>query len=120
MKSKYRVGGGVDAGELPIDAAVGEVKEEIGVTLKRSDLRLLGKTKFNHRTKTQINRTFLYSYAVCVPKHDLKFTIDAHETSAVFFISKRSLKFALARHRIKRFGKISSLYAYWANLLKAV
>lgn len=114
------VGGGVDAGEQPLDAAIRETKEELGITLDKANVRYLGKTKFNHRSKTQYNRVFLYSYAVCVPKHDLNFAIDTTETSEAFFISKRRLKRALTRHRIKHFGKISSLYAYWAALLKAV
>lgn len=114
------VGGGVDAGELPIDAAIRETKEELGILLDKADLRYLGKSKYNHRTKTQKNKVFLYSYAVCVPKHDLKFAIDTSETTVAFFITKRRLQFALARHRIKHFGKITSMYAYWASLLKSV
>jgi 8-oxo-dGTP pyrophosphatase MutT (NUDIX family) len=114
------VGGGVDAGELPIDAVVRETKEELGITLDKTKIRFLGKTKFNHRSKMQFNKVFLYSYAICVPKHDIKFAIDTSESSQAFFISKHKLKLALVRHRIKHFGKISSMYSYWVSLLNAV
>jgi 8-oxo-dGTP pyrophosphatase MutT (NUDIX family) len=114
------VGGGVEAGEEPIDAAIRETKEEIGISLDKSKMRFIGKTKYNHPTKGHPSRIFLYSFAICVPKHDLLFEKDERETSAVFFISKRKLRFALARHRIAHYGKISGLYSYWQSLLRAV
>lgn len=114
------VGGGVDAGESPLDAVVRETREELGITLDKSKIHFIGKTKFNHRSKKQRNKVFLYSYAICIPKQDIRFNIDTAETSNAFFISKRKLKRALARHRIKHFGKITSMYAYWSFLLNAV
>ena len=38
------VGGGVESGEIPINAAYREIEEEVG--LKKSSLRLLGKSSF--------------------------------------------------------------------------
>lgn len=114
------VGGGVEAGEQPLDAVVREAKEELGITINKSKVQFIGKTKFNHSVHGQHHRIFMYTYAVCVPRHDLKFRIDQTETSAAFLISKRKLQRALKTHRIKQFGRVSSLYAYWNSMLRAV
>ncbi len=114
------VGGGVNAGETPEQAATREVKEELGVVLKAKELRFLGKTVYNHRSRSHINRTFIYSYAVCVSPDRLKFTIHPRETSSAFMISKRGLRTALRMHRIKNIGRVTSQYAYWRQLLNEV
>jgi isopentenyl-diphosphate Delta-isomerase len=114
------VGGGVDAGETPEQAAIRETKEEFGIILQPSDLRFLGKTKFNHRSKGQINRNFVYSYAACIPAEKLILTINPEETTLAFTISRPKLRRALIKHRIKHFGKISSQYAYWRFLLESI
>lgn len=114
------VGGGVDAGETPIQAGIREIKEELGIILSEQDLKFIDKTKFNHHTKTQYYRNFIYSYAACVPSEKLNIRANPNETSQVFLISKPKLRRALAKHRIKNIGKISSLYAYWNHLLDAI
>jgi 8-oxo-dGTP pyrophosphatase MutT (NUDIX family) len=114
------VGGGVDAGETTEQAALREVKEELGVILKPQELRYLGKTVYNHRSKSHINRTFIYSYAVCVNPDRLRFVVNPRETAAAFMISKRGLKMALQMHRIKNIGRITSQYAYWRQMLNEV
>ena len=114
------VGGGVDAGETPRQAIVREIREEIGVEVDESELRYIGKTKYNHQTKTQITRVFNYSYAVCLPKERLAMTTNREEATDAFLLTKRKLRAALRRHRIKDFGKICGTYAYWRTLLAAV
>lgn len=114
------VGGGVDAGESPEQTIVREVHEELGIDIDATKLRYIGKTKFNHRNKKQLNRSFIYSYAICIPKKDLKLNIDTTETSETFFISEKDLRKALRKHRIKHVGRISSLYAYWKYLLDSM
>jgi isopentenyl-diphosphate delta-isomerase len=114
------VGGGVDAGETPEQAAVREVQEELGLKLNKNDLSYIGKVKSNHKTKTQMNKVFIYSYSACVPKSDLNLNIVSEETSKVFLISHRKLRKALRVHRIKGIGKVLSTYAYWNYLLDSI
>src|SRR6185312_8445873 len=78
------VGGGVEAGEQPLDAAVRESKEELGITIDKAKVQFIDKAKFNHLVHGQHHRIFLYTYAVCVPKRDLTFSVDQTETSAAF------------------------------------
>lgn len=113
-------GGGVDAGETPTRAAIRETKEELGIRLAASDLRYVGKTRYNHRTKNLIKRTFIYSYIACVPLDRLKLSVNPEETSSAFLIPERQLRTALRRHRIKNIGKISPQYAYWKSLLDSI
>ncbi|HJP96552.1 MAG TPA: NUDIX domain-containing protein [Candidatus Saccharimonadales bacterium] len=114
------VGGGVDAGETTEQAAIREVKEELGVTLQPKELRFLGKTVYSHRSRSHVNRTHIYSYSVCVDPSRLRFVVNPRETTAAFMISKRGLKTALRMHRIKNIGRITSQYAYWRHMLDAV
>lgn len=114
------VGGGVDAGETTEQAAIREVKEELGVVVNPKELRFLGKTVYNHRNKARVNRTHIYSYSVCVDPNRLKFVINPRETAAAFMISKRGLRMALQMHRIKNIGRMTSQYAYWRQMLDTV
>lgn len=114
------VGGIVDTGEKPEQAAVREVREELGIEVHPASLRFIGKTKFNHSTKTQLNRNFIYSYVVCLPENDISFKIDPNETSSAFLISEKRLRRALKRHRIIYLGKASKTYSYWTFLLDSI
>lgn len=119
-KVEVSVGGGVDAGETPEQAAIRETREEFGITLRPGDLRFLGRTKFNHRSKGQLHRNFIYSYAACIPKDKLTLRINPEETSLAFTISRQKLRRALTKHRIKHVGMITSQYAYWRFLLESI
>lgn len=113
-------GGGVDAGETPLQAIVREIQEELGLIVAPENLRFLGKQKMFQRTKHQKSHFFLYSYAVCLPKRNLKLSSDPTETSELFFISKTKLKKALLVHRIRNVGRITRLNRYWNFLLDSI
>lgn len=115
------VGGGVDAGEKPEDAILREIKEEIGITVEKDELRFIGITKYNHRSKNQISRSHIYNFSLCIDKDQLGAMLrDKSEVDELFFISKPRLQRALTIHRIKNVGKIAGQYAYWKMLLRAI
>ncbi len=110
------VGGLVAAGETPEQAIVREVKEELGITLPDNSLTSLGKTKFNHAG----DRAFVYSYSACLDKDQLNFKPQDGEATAMFLLPLKDLKRALTRHRLKKFGRIVPIYAYWRSLIKGL
>jgi 8-oxo-dGTP pyrophosphatase MutT (NUDIX family) len=96
-------GGGVDAGESPEDAALREIKEELGLELSREDLKLVG----------------------LVYRQDLDNLFPMFE-SQVLLDEKRQLKLQVSELDEYRYvppedvmPQISSYYAeFWQNYLK--
>lgn len=114
------VGGAVESGESPEQAIIREIDEEFGLKVQPNQLRFIGKSRYNHRVGPYRSRTIIYSYAACLPKSEIRVTINPSETSSAFFMKEQTLRLALRRHRIKSIGRISSLYAYWRRLLAAM
>jgi isopentenyl-diphosphate delta-isomerase len=114
------VGGGVDAGESPEEAAIREIREELGIVIGSKDLHFIGKTKQNFKTKTQIVRDFVYSYSICLPKDTLEFNASEEETTAIFLISEKKLRRALMLHKLRYAGKTTPTYSYWQYLLDSI
>ncbi len=115
------VGGAVDCGETPADAAVREVREELGIDISGHKPRYLGKCRYNHRLKNNISHNvIIYSFAVCLPESMLKFKPDPTETAQIFTLTRRQLERAIKIHRVKHFGRLTATYSYWNRLLEAV
>ncbi len=112
------VGGGVNAGETPAEAAIREVKEELGLDISGYKLQFLGRTRYNHHFKNNCaHRVIGYNFAVCVPEKALRFSPDARETEQVFLMTRRQLLRAIRTHRVKNFGRLVPLYSTWRKLL---
>ena len=110
-------GGGVDKGESPRQAIIREVKEELNLTLSKEKLQFIGKKTYNHHLKNRIDRSHLYAFAACMPRRELDMQRNPEETSVIFMTSEAALRRALRTHRIKHFGRLSPMYAYWRFLL---
>ncbi|HEU4715540.1 MAG TPA: NUDIX domain-containing protein [Candidatus Saccharimonadales bacterium] len=110
------VGGFVDSGELPEQAAVREIKEETGLDVTPGELIFLGTTRYNHRWKfknrQKITRAIIYNYAVRLPHEHNHVTPEQGEVEWVGFVPARSA-FWLIRHKTSRLGRLSTMYAYY-------
>ena len=53
-------GGGIEAGETPLEAAVREVEEEVGIVVKGTDAKFMGTYQNEHRERTILLYIFLF------------------------------------------------------------
>lgn len=112
------VGGGVNGGETPAEAAIRETKEELGIDISRYKLNFLGRTRYNHNLKDRgAHRVIGYNFSVYVPEKALQFKPDARETEQVFLLTRRQLLRAIRTHRVKNFGRLVPMYSTWRKLL---
>jgi isopentenyl-diphosphate delta-isomerase len=119
------VGGGVDAGETPLQAGIREVHEELGVLLPARHFVPLGVKKFNHRYKSgnkhYYKRVFIYSFKVCVSQEALdSMKSQDSEVTEIFIMSQRKVLRAIRNHWVRGHGKLMTLYAYWYFLVRSI
>lgn len=119
------VGGGVDAGEKPIEAAVREIAEETGIIVAPSRLHPLQIRKYNHRYKyrgkTKFIRAFLYVYKLEVTEAECKKMRPAPgEVDGLFWLSRLRVRWAIRRHYVRGFGRLSPRYAMWKLMLRSI
>ena len=88
------IGGGVLAGETTSQAAIREVKEEIGITLTESELSLL----HVHRQKNY----FMDIYLVKKDVNILDITLDESETVDAKWVSQKELQSMIVRELMVR------------------
>jgi 8-oxo-dGTP pyrophosphatase MutT (NUDIX family) len=116
------VGGGVDKGELPEDAMLREIHEELGLKVSREQLEYVGIRKYSHVWPHyyKITRCFIYTYLVKLPDHQMRLALQASEVAEARFISIRETKKLIKSGRIKSFGRLEPTYRYYKQLLAAV
>lgn len=117
------VGGGVKAGETTEQAIIREVREETGIILDASDLKFIGKKKFNHAYKRNGHKyymkDFLYSYSAQIPE-DVTFSPKDDEAQLLFLLPYNQVKRSIRKHYVLHFGRLTSMYSYWLYLLRAI
>ena len=85
--------GHVDAGQEPIEVAIREVLEEIGLELKKEEIEFLFVTKKHKKfSDTQYNNNFQYIYFARSNKKIEEYEIQEEELSEVKYISIEELE----------------------------
>lgn len=77
------IAGHIDVGEKPEEAALREIKEEIGLEFKNSDLNFVGVYKNEQKN----NNCFSYTYLVKTDKKVNQMTMQEDEVSELMYIS---------------------------------
>ncbi len=89
-------GGHMDEGEVPLQAVLREAKEELGIELAESDIRLVIERPWTHEVTGDEKSVFLYEALQPIKWTD----IDLNEGSGAAFFTKEE---------IAKLGEISSL-----------
>lgn len=111
------LGGGVDSGERPLDAAVRETYEELGVKLPARHFKplFMYKQVGYHPHYRKQTRAHLYVYHVRLPVTAKELLPQAGEVAEVRALSRRQINSLLRRHRLKHFGRLKWGYKLYAK-----
>ena len=108
-------GGAVNSGEEPLQAIMREVKEELGIDVRPSEVVYINSRRYNkhyprlHKT----SKTILHTYVIKLHRGVGRVKLQNKETSRLYFLSIAQAKRLVRYHRIVRLGKITPFYSYW-------
>lgn len=113
------LGGGVDSGEHPLQAAARETHEELGVKVHEKlfhPLFMYKQVGYHPHYKKQ-TRAHLYVYAVELPVHSKDLRPQLSEVAEIRTLSRRQVKQLLASHRIRHFGRLKWGYQLYRKAI---
>jgi 8-oxo-dGTP pyrophosphatase MutT (NUDIX family) len=106
------LGGLIDSGESPLQAAIRETHEEIGTVLAVKKFRPLFRYQqvgYHPHTHKQ-TRAHIYVYAVTLPLHSARLVPQPGEVAELRMLTHRQVKHLLHTHRMQHFGHLK--YGY--------
>ena len=118
-KLDITLGGAVDAGETPLQAAVRETHEELGIRLAPSQLRRVAVTKENswHPSLQTHSRTIRYVYTAQLRPDQMLINTDPLEVGGIAILSRHELKTLLRTHRARHFGALPTTYRFYSDVV---
>lgn len=115
------IGGGVDSGEMPVEAAQREIHEELGIVIHQHQLRLIEVSKWvsYHPRYRRYSRVHLSTYHLHLSA-DPTFTVQLSEVAEARIITLRQLRRLLLARSIRGFGRLVYSYKYYNRIIKLV
>lgn len=111
------LGGGVDSGEHPLQAAMRETREELGIHVPETHFRpqfMYKKVGF-HPHYNKETKCHVYSYSVKLPVHSSELHPQREEVAEIISLSSRQVKRLLRAHRLRHIGRLSWSYKFYTK-----
>lgn len=115
------LGGGVDAGEEPINAVLRETREEIGLVIKSDALHVIDQRKWDaYHPRYKVNtKVFLTTYHAKLDTNAPLLRLQRKEVAAVHALTYRQILWLIRFHRLKQFGRLKTSYKYFRAIVRA-
>lgn len=114
------LGGHVDVSETPAQAVVREIREEVGLHVDPTSLRLLEVYRWisYHPRYRRYSKSFIYTYHVPLTEDKPLFTIQEEEVLLVKLLSPRQLRRLIAFHGLKHLGRLNYAHVYYRRIIR--
>jgi len=113
------LGGGIDTGEVPLQAAIRETHEELGVKVAAHRFKPLFVYRMHsfHPRYNKRTRGFVYVYAVTLPMHHEPLHPQLSEVQELRLLSLWQVRQILRTHRMLRFGRLMWRYKLYKKAI---
>lgn len=114
------LGGIVDAGETPLQAAVRETHEELGIRLVPKQLKRVMMSRENawHPAKQKMTRSMRYVFMAQLQPNQMYINTDPLEVNGIAILSRSELKNLLKTHRLRHVGQLSTSYRFYSEAVR--